>query len=133
MSFGKPSLPFPFLSPFHIISQIIRLRGRIHPHSYITFIQHPHSKPHLPPKYIYYYMSIQMALSKIFKSNWMPTQSWLLHKNQPWCIPTKYFAIKITLWICKDHTLKLNAQTKYGWNTRTNQVAIHQKLFAKFK
>ena len=56
---------------------------------------------------------------KYLNVNWMPTQSWLSHKNQPWCIPTKRLCNKKNT-LCKDHTLILNATNKI-WLKHKNQ------------
>ena len=70
---------------------------------------------------------------KYLNVNWMPTQSWLSHKNQPWCILKILCNTNHIINMQRSYIKSWMQQTKYGWNTRTNQVAVHQKHFAKVK
>ena len=96
--FGKTSLPFVILSKLPKPS----VEGGntftfICYHIHKTFMLH--SKPTsfqdiftITSSWAYKWLFEKRR--KYLKDNWMPTQSWLSHKNQPWCIPTKILCNK---------------------------------------
>jgi len=75
--------------PFNGKDTFTYMLCHIHIHSYIS-----HSKPTYLQNIFTITWAYKWLCLKYLKVNWMPIESWLLHKNQPWCIPTKILCNK---------------------------------------